>query len=163
MTDKIITQEYLKTIFEYKDGELYWKIFYKNKKIGEKVDCRINNNYKIICFNGKNYRIHRIIFLLCFGYLPKLIDHKDGNSLNNNLENLREANISQNTCNSKKPITNSSGIKGIYWNKAKKKWMVRLGLNKARIYLGIYDDLNIAKQIMKEARNKYHGEFARHE
>ena len=42
------------------------------------------------------YRAHRLAFLYMKGYIPKLIDHKDRNGLNNKWNNLREANKSTN-------------------------------------------------------------------
>lgn len=39
---------------------------------------------------GKDYKKHRIIWLYEYGFMPKIIDHIDGNKLNNSLDNLRE-------------------------------------------------------------------------
>ena len=84
MAINILTQDYLKSIFEYKDGNLYWKIKTLNKiPIGSEaghVDV-----YKRIGINGKIYLCHRLIYLFHYGYLPKFVDHIDGNKLNNNI------------------------------------------------------------------------------
>jgi hypothetical protein len=72
-----MNQELLKQLFDYKDGNLFWK---KNKK-------QITNiepiGYVRVCLNKKQYKAHRVIFLMHHGYLPEYIDHIDGNKLNN--------------------------------------------------------------------------------
>ena len=44
--------------------------------------------YAVVKFRKCLYRVHRLVFYVWNGYLPELIHHKDGNSLNNNLSNL---------------------------------------------------------------------------
>ena len=56
-------------------------------------------------------------------YIPNIVDHIDGNSSNNCIENLRDANKAQNGWNSKLNKNNSSGIRGVSWNKQTKKWI----------------------------------------
>jgi hypothetical protein len=97
-----------------------------------------------------------------YGYLPKYIDHIDGNPSNNKIENLREVTNSQNCKNSKISITNKSGVKNVHWNKENKKWRVQLTINGKTKCFGSYDNLDTAELVAQEARNKYHGEYARH-
>jgi len=66
-----------------------------------------------------------LIFLYHHGYLPKFVDHIDGNKKNNRIENLREATKSQNAMNQKVSTRNTSGIKGVMWHKRDKKWFVQ--------------------------------------
>lgn len=75
-------------------------------------------------------------------------DHKDGNGLNNQRNNLRICTASQNIMNSKISSNNSSGYKGVYWQKNLKKWMVAIKINRQSIYLGYFTD-------KKEAAKKY--------
>jgi len=37
---------------------------------------------------GKNYKVHRLVMLAFYGESPKVVNHKDGNKLNNNINNL---------------------------------------------------------------------------
>jgi hypothetical protein len=163
MANEIITQKYLKEIFEYKDGILYWKI---NKavriKIGDVAGCSDGLGYLHTMIDGKNYKNHRIIFLMFHGHLPKCIDHIDNNSSNNCIENLREVTRSQNCQNSKKRITNKSGVKNVHWNKKTQKWQIILMINGKNKHFGYFENLAVADLVAQEVRNKYYGEYARH-
>ena len=157
-----LTQEYLNSLFEYRDGKLFWKV----KKaqclnIGDEAGC-LDKGYLTTGINGKVYRNHRLIFLMHYGYLPKEVDHKDCNTLNNRIENLRPSNRSQNCCNKGIGSTNTSGIKGVSWTKTLQKWRAKLKLNGKTIHLGYYEDLESAKKRVQEFREMLHGDFARH-
>jgi hypothetical protein len=52
-----------------------------------------------------------------------IVDHIDGNSLNNHVNNLRWVNNQQNTLNSKLPISNKSGKKGVWFHQGRNKWV----------------------------------------
>jgi len=160
----MITQTLVKELFDYKDGELYWKVSPHGKiKVNTITGTYHPNGYKLTKINGKIYRNHRIIFLMFNGYLPKCIDHIDGNKLNNKIENLREANFSENGLNSKKPKNNTSGTKNITYNKVTNRWRVRIIVNGSMKTIGSYKDIELAELVAFEARNKFHKEFARHQ
>jgi hypothetical protein len=89
------------------------------------------------------------------------IDHIDGNPSNNKLENLRLANQKENSRNSKKPKNNTSGYKGVHWNKEKEKWQARVMINTITKHIGYFEDLIEAAKAYNEAALKYHGEFAK--
>lgn len=163
MVNKILTQDYLHEIFEYRGGVLYWKINKSQKlKIGDIAGCSDGLGYFHTMIDGKNYKNHRIIFLMFHGYLPKCIDHIDNNRSNNCIENLREATRSQNCQNSKKSIRNKSGVKNVHWNKQTQKWQVILMINGKNKNFGYFEDLIVAESVAQETRNKYHGVYARH-
>ena len=154
----MITQTLINELFEYKDGDLYWKYYFKKKF--QKASNNRPDGYSRLTFNGKTYYTHRIIFLMQNGYLPKYIDHIDGNPSNNKITNLREATSQQNHFNSKIQSNNSSGIKGISWNKKSKKWQIHVKHYSGR-FTALAENLELAELIAQEARLKYHGEFAR--
>ena len=83
------------------------------------------------------------------------------NRNDNSIENLRPAN-SKNQQNAKIRKDNKSGIKGVYWFAELKKWKVDIGVNGKRKYIGVFNDLELAELVAQEARDKYHGKFARH-
>ena len=157
----MISQELALYHFDYKDGQLYWKNRTSNRnKLGAKAGSPDKHGYVNICFNYKKHKMHRIIYLMHYGYLPKEIDHIDGNPQNNAIENLREANRSQQLCNTKLRKNNSSGIKGVCWDKSKQKWLVRVNKDSKNVYMARFDDLELAELVAIEARAKFHGEYA---
>jgi hypothetical protein len=157
-----LTQEHIKTIFDYKDGELLWKISNNRKiKIGSIAGSIDSGNYKNIKICGKTYKNHRLIFLMHNGYLPKMIDHIDGNTLNNCIENLREATPRENQQNSKLRKNNTSGYRNVYWSKAAQKWQIYCRVNGKMTYFGLFNDLELANLVAQGVRNKYFGKYAR--
>jgi hypothetical protein len=163
-----ITQARLHELFDYRDdGNLIWKVCLNGdrNKIGKVAGTFSKSNKYYHCqIGGKKYRLHRLIFLYHHGYLTlgMDIDHIDGNSSNNRIENLRGVTGSQNQWNRKKSVNNTSGIKGINWDKQKSKWVSRVMVNYKSIFLGRFDTLEEATVAVENAREKYHGEFARH-
>jgi hypothetical protein len=163
MTKESITQDYVKQLFEYRDGELYWKVKYSQRvKIGQKAGALDGDEYFRISINGKRYLNHRLIFLMHHGYLPEYLDHIDGNPSNNKIENLRAATLTQNQHNRKLGKDNTSGVKGVCWHKIKKKWQVQMRINNKVKHFGYFKNLELADLVAQEARNKYHGAFANH-
>ena len=68
--------------------------------------------------------------------------------------------ISAKKTNRKMNIKNTSGVKGVTWHKRAKKWQVVITFNKIHKYLGMYSDINKAKEVIDYHRNIYHKEFA---
>ena len=151
-----LTQEYLLSIFDYKDGNLYWK-----KRNQKQAGCSSGENYRRITLKNKTYREHRLIFLMHHGYLPEFIDHIDGNKSNNLIENLREATHQQNQWN--RPVSKNSKtkIKGVCFHKASNRWIAQCSLNSKVNYLGIYITIEEAQKAVENFRFLNHGEFAK--
>jgi len=112
---------------------------------------------------SKLYYVHRIIFYIKHGFLDddKVIDHINGNPLDNRIKNLRQVTTSQNCFNSKTNKKNKLKCKNVYLAK-NGTYFVRITINKKSIYIGKFNTLKEAKKAAKEARIKHHGEFARH-
>ena len=158
------TQELVRSLFDYKDGVLYWKVSTTNSiTVGQVAGTATNDaGYKIVGIGGKTYRAHRIIFLYHHGYIPNKIDHIDNNRSNNKIENLRPATNEENSRNSKLSKRNKSGVKGVCWPRHVNKWMVQVSQGTSKKYLGLYDDLELAELVAIEARNLFHKEYANH-
>ena len=113
---------------------------------------------------AKFYKAHRVIWALMTGDWPKNeIDHKNCAPADNRWENLREATRSQNAKNMRKPKTNKSGAKGVYWHKAAQKWCVQVSADGMRLYCGVFEDFEAAVHEYRKIINEYNGEFARAE
>ena len=87
-------------------------------------------------------------------------DHKNLNRLDNRKNNLRVATRQQNQANKYISKRNTSGVKGAYWNKNSKRWLVYLSFNNVKQYLGGFLNLKDAKKAYIEGARKYFGEFA---
>jgi hypothetical protein len=158
----MITQALLKNHFEYKNGNLIWLKPTSFRKTVNSVAGTINKKCVVICIFGKNYNAHRLIYMYHFGFMPKVIDHIDGNPFNNHIENLRKATMQQNSQNSKLKITNQSGYKNVSWSEPRKKWRVRLMIGGSEFNFGAFEDVELADLVAQEARNKYFGNYAKH-
>ena len=167
-----LTQEDVNELFEYRDGDLYWKIDIftgKNNsvhivKIGDKAGCiandrKKNKQYKVVRYDGKIYKISRLIFLLFYNYLPECVVYKDENTLNTKIENLIEANRSQTNYRRKLPKTNTSKIKGVRFYKASKKYRAYITKNGIKNHLGTFNTIEEAYRVYLDAKEKYYGKF----
>lgn len=90
----------------------------------------------------------------------KEIDHSNGDKCDNRRDNLRAATRSQNGGN-QKPRGGTSKFKGVYWNKADKRWMSRVMLNYRGYHLGSFTDEEDAAIMYNVAAQFVFGEFAR--
>jgi hypothetical protein len=89
-----------------------------------------------------------------------LIDHEDGNGLNNQRSNLRIATKAQNTANSDVSDRSESGVKNVRWNKANRKWIAYAKVDQRCIHLGSFVDLKEAAYAAHVASVLLFGEFA---
>lgn len=114
-----------------------------------------------IAYNGhyvmvdSKFLLHRIIL----DTLGK-IDHKNRNSLDCRKINLRECNTNQNAYNTIETKRNTSGLKGIHWDKCRDKWKVTIQANKKKKFIGRFDSMEEAAKAYNKAAKKYHKEFA---
>lgn len=163
MGSNMLTQEYVNELFVYKDGVLYWAKPRQCVKVGRAAGCPEGHGYLQTRVDGRKYLNHRIIYLMHHGYMPKYIDHVDGDPTNNRVENLRPTSLLGNAHNRRIGKNNTSGVKGVTWNKASGKWQaqIRIGSGK-RKYLGLFDTLNAAAEALHTERIKHHKEFANH-
>lgn len=161
-----LTKEYVASIFEYRDGKLYWlprdvshaenKSFNKRfsfKAAGHKVEGKYTN----IRLNGKTCKAHRLIFLMFHGYTPAIIDHINQDKRDDRIENLRAATKSQNQANSSRS-SGTSIYRGVCF--FANKWMAQIRTKNKKIYLGLYANEEDAAREYNKAAIKYHGEFA---
>lgn len=172
MTKKIeLTQEIVQELLDYdpETGLFFWKerqpkwfkegVFSKernakvwnSKYAGKEASTLGKNGYKIISvFKKRNYA-HRLAWLFTFGNLPDShIDHINGNSIDNRIENLREVDNQENHLNMKLSIKNKSGIPGITWNVQKKKWQASIYHKGIKYFLGYSSDLDNLTKLRRE-------------
>lgn len=115
-------------------------------------------SYAFTYINSRSKSMHRIIM----GHpLNKVIDHIDGNGLNNQRNNLRACLPHQNIANQRIQISNKSGYKGVSFDNEKKKYRVWIHFNNKKLTGGRFSNPIEAAKKYNELALKYHGEFAK--
>lgn len=89
------------------------------------------------------------------------VDHKDGDGLNNQRQNIRVATTSQNGGNRRKQAKpTSSKFKGVCWHKRDKVWQVMIMANGKYTYVGFFQSEVEAAMAYNKAATSLFGEFA---
>jgi hypothetical protein len=88
-------------------------------------------------------------------------DHINGKPYDNRKENLRCIIHENNMKNCKMYSNNTSGIKGVCWNKLQKQWCSSININKKQTHLGTFNKFEDAVQARKQAEIKYYGKYNR--
>jgi HNH endonuclease len=145
-------------------GEFCWREDRGPVKAGDPAGCLDTHGYVKIRLNYRLYYAHRIAYYLMTGEDPLefQIDHVNLNRRDNRWVNLRKSDQPQNMWNTVRPSTNTSGIKGVSWNKTNQAWYgeIKRAGKKYRT-LGCPTP-EIAERELLEIRNKLHGAFANH-
>ena len=135
------------------------KVLNQYIKINSTNGIKSRTSYKRVYFKHKGkvsyLRLNRLVFYYAYGYLPKIVDHIDRNSLNNRLENLRELTNGENTRNAEKHRTSingtpSSKYKGVSWSKRHKKWSAYVRINNRKKHLGYFLNEDDAGQAVND-------------
>jgi hypothetical protein len=90
-----------------------------------------------------------------------VIDHMDGDGLNNRRDNLRPCTNQQNSFNRKKTAKASSIYKGVRWHNRDRRWIVEVTHNSKRREVGRFKSEEDAARAYDFEANKLFGEFAR--
>ncbi len=115
------------------------------------------DGYVVARINKEAIYLHRLIMKKPDSF----IDHKDTDKLNNRRSNLRICNNGQNMCNTKPNIRNTSGYKGVSWDKRRKNWRAYISANGVRYELGHFDSRENAASTYNNAAIELHRKFAR--
>ena len=104
---------------------------------------------------GKHILLHRVVTGAVHG---QVVDHIDGNRLNNQRDNLRLCDESINALNQnnkRKAGVYSSEYRGVHWEPKRRKWRARIKLGGSRKCLGRYDSESDASRAYSRAVGKY--------
>lgn len=168
--------EYLRSIIDYDPctGVLTWRarpreLFTTSRsyKIWNARFCGrqagySSNGYIQVRIGKSIHLAHRVAWAYMTGAWPeKQLDHIDGDKSNNMFANLREATNSENGYNRERYSNNTSGVKGVCWDKSVSKWKAQIKAENACVYSKYFDDIDSASKAIVEERRKFHGQFAR--
>lgn len=126
-----------------------WCLFESGNKTYAARGVKRSNKTKIVL-------MHRVV--LGLDDTKIYADHKDGNGLNNQIENLRSCTNQENQRN--RGANNNRKYKGVWWDKYRNKWKVGIVVSRRLKNIGRFDTEAQAALAYNEAALKYFGEFA---
>lgn len=170
----MISQAYVKEAFDYDPdtGVATWRVrpmhhfntehgwrTANGKYAGQPCAHLIGCGYARIKLNGRQYKLHRLVWLWSHGTLPKVIDHINGVKTDTRLCNLRAATTAQNVRNSKKQSGTLSKLKGVTYHHRGGCWQAQIQHNYQYVYLGSFNTEQEAHNAYCEKGRKLFGQF----
>ncbi len=147
-------------------GILYWKNVskYHLRKNGQVAGHKGTTNgkhYWVIRWNKKSYKRGQLVYLMTHGVFPKpVMDHINGDSLDDRPSNLRAATITENAWNHSKRKRTQNLPMGIRVTPTSGKFVARIGYMKKQITIGTFDKLEDAVCAYQSKRKELYGDFA---
>ncbi len=155
-----MNQDKLKELLSYEPttGIFTWLISKGSIKAGDIAGSHGKYKHLYVKIDGKTYYLHRLAWLYLYGEMPKyMIDHINGISDDNRIDNLRDVTNTVNQQNQKKAHINSkSGLIGACWNKQNKAWKAQITHQGKVIYLGLYKTAQLAHEAYLTAKRELH-------
>jgi len=157
------SKEELNELFTYNkdNGLLNWRYKKKGRKfysiIGSVMIPNGPNRYRVIGINNKSYFAHKLIWIYHHGAIEKgiVVDHIDGDGLNNRMNNLRLSSMSMNARNRRLSNRNTTKHCGVYRQRGDGDYTAAICVNYKQIYLGYFHNIEDAIKARKKAEIKY--------
>ena len=168
------TPDYIREVLDYNadTGDLIWKERKDDNRFnanfaGKKIELRQSDDGKSrhqinFITNGgtasKKIYYARVVWCWVHGEWPDsdlVVDHINGDSFDNRIQNLRVISRAENSKNRKVGARNTSGHMGVTWDESMKKWRAGIHSNGNKITLGFWKDKADAVQARKDAERKY--------
>ena len=152
---------------DLRSGRLFWKnpSKYHQRLLGTEAGTKQKHHtgkcYWIIKIDGRSCRRGHLIFIAARGRAPyPLVDHRNGNSLDDRPGNLRDATITQNAWNHKSRRRRIKLPMGVRILVSSGRYQARIGFHGHQIHLGAYDTPAEARAIYLTKRKELYQEFA---
>ena len=125
-------------------------------RVGSVAGSLSSHGYISIWVLKRHYSAHRLAWLYTYGTWPKdQIDHINRNRSDNRICNLRDVTNQQNLCNAGNFSTNTSGRKGVYWDKRDRRWRAGIGNKGKYLSLGCFKTFDEAVAARVAAETLY--------
>jgi len=163
MKRKTFTSEQLKEILNYdpKTGVFTRRKPWGSRKIGDVPGSLSKYGYWQIGVFNQTYGAQVLAWLYVYGEWPStLVDHFNGNRLDNRIENLRLLDYSTNVLKGQIRTINTSGVKGVHFSlqhskrPSNKPWCANIAISGKRIFLGCFATLQEATLARKKAEDE---------
>ncbi len=157
-----LTQDYLRSQLLYKSetGEFWWIATQKGRDLSRQAGTFNNFGYRVIMLNGHRWVASRLAWFYMTGNWPvNEIDHIDRNNSDDRWSNLREATRSENACNTGTRSDNSSGHRGVTWDRQKLKWKVQISVKGGKRIQKHFRNIDDAVSFYKSKAQELFGEF----
>lgn len=165
-----LTADEIRAVIDYchETGVMTWRCDMGKRRVkaGDIAGC-ITRRYSwpeyVIGYKGRIYRAHRLAWLHYYGEWPAtILDHINCNPLDNSIRNLRECTQRQNLANTRLRKTNTTGRKGVSFDKSRNLYSARIRMpDGRRKTLGRFASLDDAAQAYEAEFMAQYGEFAR--
>lgn len=140
-------------VFKSEKCQRYWNKRYVGKEAFTALD---GEGYRLVIIHGKTHKAHRVVWAFHKGVWPTYnIDHINGIPNDNRIENLRDVSMQDNARNRRRVSRNTSGVTGVVWARAEKKWHAQIKVSGKCISLGNYSDKLDAIAARKQAEAQY--------
>ena len=159
----MITHQELLDNFDYhsETGILYRK--YKNGDV-QQIGCASRRGYLRLRFNKVSFSVHSLAWMFINGAMPNgQIDHINGITNDNRIENLRDVSQSENMRNCALSKNSKSGHLGVYWVEYRRRWRSMIFENGKNNHIGYFLNKSDAVASRKEAESRcgYHTNHGR--
>lgn len=145
----------VKKVFRYQDGELYWLEHRRGVVDLDRPAGSISSlGYRVVFVDGKQYRMHRLIWFYFNGWTEDELDHINRTKSDNRIENLRVVSRAQNLWN-RAPFKQTKGV-----HKKKNRWCASIQKSRKRVHLGYFSTQAEAIKAYDLAATELHGEYA---
>ena len=160
MKAKELSFEEANAVFRYdpETGYLWWKERGYGRTMSSPTgSLDVSTGYIRVRLNGTLFLAHRIAYLLYYGGVPSdtEVDHVNHITRDNRITNLRLVSVTENNRNLSKNGNNTTGVTGVSYHRATKKYVARIGVCGKRKCLGYFNTTEEAAAAREEANELY--------